>query len=80
MSEQKIVETRKISTPEGTLEIEMTQGFIDRVKQHFGLFGNQPLEDDHVRRYVWRAVDSAVSKAERELEDAGTEEAAEGIR
>lgn len=80
MSERKIVETRKISTPEGILEVEMTQEFIDRVKQHYGIFGNQPLEDEHVRRYVWKAVDTAVSKAERELKDAGTEDASEGVR
>lgn len=80
MNEQKIVETRRISTPEGILEVEMTQEFIDRVRQHFGLFGNQSLENDHVRMYVWGAVNTAVTKAERELGDAGTEEASEGVR
>lgn len=80
MSEKKIVETRKISTPEGILEVEMTQEFIDRARQHFGLFGDQQLENDHVRMYVWGAVNTAVTKAERELEDAGTEEVVEGVR
>lgn len=80
MNNPAIVETRNISTPEGVLTVEMTQAFIDKVRQHFGLASNQHLEDAQIRSYVWRAVDVAVTKAERELEHAGTEETAEGVR
>ena len=67
----EIVETRRIVARDGnTLEIEMSQKFIDHLRAHFGLFGDQPLEDDHIRMYVWGAVNTAVTKAEQELKDA----------
>jgi len=67
-----IIETRKIQTPDGVLEVQMTQQFIDRAKQHFGLLASQSLEDDHVRMYVWGAVNTAVDKAEWEMNQDGT--------
>ena len=70
MSDAAIVETRNIPTKDGqTLEVQMTQKFIDHLRQHFGLFGDQRLEDDHVRVYVLGAVSTAVQKAEREVKD-----------
>lgn len=80
MTKPDIVETRSIKTPEGILTVEMTQAFIDKVRQHFGLLNEQPVEDAHIRSYVWQAVDVAVAKAEQELEHAGTEDTAEGVR
>lgn len=65
-----IVETRVIQVQDGQLEVQMTQLFIDRLRQHFGLFGTQPIDDDHVRMYVWGTVNTAVDKAEREMKDA----------
>lgn len=59
-----IVETRKIAVHDGVLEVQMTQRFIDHLRQHFGIFGDQRLEDDHVKSYVLGAVDTAVAKAE----------------
>jgi hypothetical protein len=71
MDTPKIVETRHIKLPQGgVLDVELTQDGIDRLKQHFGVFGDQPLDDDHVRMYVYGALDNAVSKAEREMKDA----------
>ena len=68
MSDQQIVETRNIPTKDGQiLEVQMTQKFIDRVRQHFGLLSSQPLDDDQVRMYVWGAFNTAVSRAEREV-------------
>lgn len=48
----------------------MTQAFIDRVRQRFGLLQDQAVDDEHVRLYVWGAVNTAVNKAERETDDA----------
>jgi hypothetical protein len=65
-TKEPIVETRKIKLPQGDfLTIEMTQSFIDRIKQHFGLLETQVLEDDHVRMYVWGAFNTAVTKSEQ---------------
>ena len=82
MSKSEIVEVRKITLPQGgILEVEMTQAFIDKLKQHYGLFGDQQLDDDHVRMYVWGAVNTAVNKAEREItQDAKPEGTAGRVR
>jgi hypothetical protein len=66
MSSDQFVETRFIPLPQGgDLEVQMSQQFIDRVKQHYGLKADQTLDDDHVRMYVWGAATNAVDKAER---------------
>jgi hypothetical protein len=63
---EPIVEQRSIPLPQGgTLEMEMTQAFIDRLRQHFGLFSSQPLEDDHVRMYVWGSFSGAIDRVEQ---------------
>lgn len=81
MSEASIVEVRKFKiSDDQVLEIEMTQLFIDRVRQHFGLFGDQPLEDDQVRMYVLGAVNTAVTKAEAEIDKNETKPAADPAR
>ena len=60
---EPIVETRAIETRGGTLVIEMTQSFVDRVRSHFNVNPGAPLADDHLKMYVWGAVNSAVTKA-----------------
>lgn len=76
----QIVETRRISVQgDQFLEVQMTQQFIDRVKQHFGLFGNQPLDDDQIRMYVWGAFNTAVTNAEQGT-DHGNQTAASADR
>lgn len=58
-------EIRFIKLPKGeTLEVSMSQEFIDRLRLHYGLSPDQKVEDDHVRMYVWGAVNTAVEKAE----------------
>lgn len=62
-----IVETRDIPLPKGgTLTVEMTQAFIDRLRSRFGLLTDEPLDDDHVRMFVWGSFDAAVTKVEQE--------------
>ena len=66
---EDIVIIRNIELPQGgSLEVQLTQLGIDKMRQHFGLFGDQPLEDDHIRMYLWGTLDHAVGKAEREAE------------
>jgi hypothetical protein len=66
----KIVETRSIMLPQGmVLEVQMTQKFIDELKQHFCVSDDQPLHEDQVRAYVLEAVENAVVAAEREVKD-----------
>lgn len=64
---EPIIETRSIETRDGTLVIEMTQAFMDRVRLHFGLGASVVVTDAHLREYVWNAVDNAVKKAEAGL-------------
>ena len=49
----------------GTLEVDVTQKFLDIVRSHFGIPSNQQVDDDHIRMYVWGAFKNAVDKAER---------------
>jgi hypothetical protein len=68
--QMQVVEVRKIRTRDGSvLEVSLTQKFIDVLRQHFGLLESQPVEDDHVRMYVFGAVNTAVNRAEKELSD-----------
>jgi hypothetical protein len=72
-----IVETRKIPFKNGQiLTVEMSQRFIDHLRQHFGLLESQPLENEHIQAYVLESVNNAIVKAELELKDA---ESAAGI-
>lgn len=76
-----IVETRRITLKDNQiLEVQMSQPFIDKLRQHFGLFGEQQLEDEHVKMYVWGAVSTAVEKAEEDVKDAVKPKAAKRVR
>ena len=65
--EMQVIEVRKIHVKDDyVLEVELTQEFIDRLRKHYDLTSEQPLEDRHVKLYVLGAVESAVNKAEHE--------------
>lgn len=67
MDDIDVVETRKITVKDGqVLEVEMSQKFIERLRQHFVLSTEEPLEDEHVKLYVFGAMNTAVNKAENE--------------
>ena len=73
-----VVEVRRIPVQGGqVLEVDMTERFIAQVRKHFDLSDEQPLEDDHVRMYVFGAFDNAVTKAEK---DVRLTEDAQGVR
>ena len=59
-------ETKYVPLPRGgTLEIQMTQSFVDRVKYQFGLQESDALTDDHIRMFIWGALNFAIDKATR---------------
>lgn len=65
-------ETRLIPLPKGgTLELEVRPGFYDRVRVHFGLSPDAPVDDDHLRMFVFGAFKTAVDKAEEEMLQGG---------
>lgn len=76
-----VADKRSIELPQGgTLDVEMTPQFIAKLRQHYGLYGDQPLDDDHVRMYVWGSLNSAVVKAEQETKDVGLTGDVKGVR
>jgi len=61
-------ETRIIVLPKGgSLELTLSPGFYDRVRLHFGLASDAPVDDDHLRMFVFGAFKGAVDKAEEEM-------------
>lgn len=67
------VDTRRIALPKGgTLEVEMTTAFVDALRKHYGLDDAEKLDDDHVRMYVWGAVNTATDKAEKDAHGTST--------
>lgn len=59
-------EKKSIPLPKGgTLEVEVTEKFLEVVRAHFGVPTYQDVTDDQVRMYVWGAFKNAIDKAER---------------
>jgi len=66
----KYVDKRMIELPRGgLLEVEMTELFIRKLMKHFELESKNDLTDDHIRMFVWGSLNSAVEKAEKELNE-----------
>lgn len=56
---------RYISLPKGeTLELTIYPGFLDKVREHFGLTSESDVTDDHLRMFVWGSFKTAIDKAE----------------
>lgn len=60
-------ETRKITLPQGVLEVQMSEAFKERVRKQFCLSSSDEIDDDHVRMFFFGAVKTAVDKAEQEM-------------
>lgn len=57
-------ETKYISLPRGgVLEVQVTQSFLDRVRYQFGVPDTVPVSDDHIRMFIWGALNFAIEKA-----------------
>ena len=54
-------EIKFIKLPNGsTLEVSIYPGFLDKVKDHFGLNESSNVNDDHIRLYIYGAFKSAL--------------------
>lgn len=51
----------------GTLEVEMSEAFLQKLREHFELKDGAAVDDDHVRMFIWGACNTAISKAEQEI-------------
>ena len=50
----------------GTLEVDLTDKFLEVVKTHFELASVKEVHDEHIRMYIWGAFKNAIDKAEKE--------------
>lgn len=58
---------RSIPLPRGgSLEVDLTEDFLEIVRKHFELKNNVDVSDDHVRMYIWGSFKNALDKAELE--------------
>ena len=63
-------EVRNIKTPKGdVLEVQMTAAFTNALRKHFNLSSDDRVEDDHVRMFVWGALNTALEKEERKINE-----------
>jgi len=66
METQESMIKKNIPLPKGgSLEVDVTQKFLDVVRSHFEVPNEQQVSDDHIRMYIWGALKNAVDKAER---------------
>ena len=62
------MEERIIKLPSGLdLELQLTDKFLEIVKEYFSLSDADNITDDHVRHYVFESMRTAVKKAEKEI-------------
>jgi hypothetical protein len=54
-----------IKLPNGsTLEVSIYPGFIEKLKNHFGLESDASVNDDHIRMYIYGAFKGAIDRQE----------------
>lgn len=53
----------------GTLEVEMSEEFLQKLREHFKLGDGAQVDDDHVRMFIWGACNTAISAVEQETAD-----------
>lgn len=49
------------------MNVDVTEQFYDRVRQHFGLSEGSHVDDDHIRMFIYGAVKTALDKAEGDV-------------
>lgn len=47
----------------GILEVDVTQKFLDVLKEHFSLTAAEDVTDDHVRMFIWGSFKNAIEKS-----------------
>jgi hypothetical protein len=61
------VDSRVIRLPNGNeLRIDLTNVITNKIRETFNL-GSERLTDDHVRMFLWGAINNAISKEEANL-------------
>lgn len=55
----------------GKMEIECTELFYDKIREHFKLLSDEVPSDEHVVSFIYGACKTAVDKAEQELKQDG---------
>lgn len=67
-------EHRNVVLPNGNvLELEIKDGFYDKVRQHFGLPTDSYVDDDHLRMFVYGSLKTAIDRVENEQRNASKE-------
>jgi len=57
-----------IKLPNGLdLNVQVTPEFLNIVKDHFSLQSVLDVDDDYIRQFIYGSVNSALDKAEEEL-------------
>lgn len=60
---------RDIRLPNGSiLELEIHDGFYEKIAQHFHLSDISSISDDHIRMFIFGATTNAIDKAEKEIQ------------
>ncbi len=64
----KLSNKRLITLPnsDNTLEIVMTDEFLNKIRERFDLSKNASVDDDQIRMFIWGACNSAITKAEEQ--------------
>ena len=61
---------KKIKLSNGSfLDVFITPMFLERIKSYFDLQSISEVQDDHIRRFIYGAVDNAVVRAETDLKN-----------
>ena len=67
-------EVKKIKLSSGSvLEVSIYPGFLDKVKEHFGLTSVSSVDDDHIRLYIYDAFKGAIDGQQYGKIETGTE-------
>jgi hypothetical protein len=68
IDDQAKPESIKIDLPRGgTLEVEIQQGFKERVASTFELSSVTEVTHDHIRMFIYGSFKKAIDDAEREI-------------
>jgi len=60
-------ETRNVKLPQGgTLEIQLTEALLERIRYQFALGSAAYVDDDHLRMFIHGAIRGALDKVETE--------------
>ena len=66
METAKLIKKNIVLPTGGMLEVDMTDQFLDVVKNHFDLASTHEVHDEHLRLYIWGAFKNALDKAEKD--------------